>query len=86
MMCRDLYGFLDEFLAGGMDPHTHMLFKAHLAVCGACRRYLRTYRTTIEVAKHSEDFGLPAECKAPEELVRAILAARPAALVTPPPE
>jgi predicted anti-sigma-YlaC factor YlaD len=73
--CRDLYGFLDEFLADGLDLPTQVAFRAHLAVCRACRRYLRTYEAALAAAKTAE--AVPVE-EPPEELVQAILAARAA--------
>lgn len=74
--CRDLYGFLDDFLEGGLDLPTRVAFRAHLAICRACRRYLRTYEAALAAAKTAE--AAPIEAP-PEELVQAILAARAAA-------
>lgn len=74
--CRDLYGFLDDYLAGALDLPARVAFQAHLAMCRACRRYLRTYEAALAVAKTAE--AAPLEVP-PEELVQAILAARGAA-------
>lgn len=73
--CRDLYGFLDDYLDGALDLPTRLAFQAHLAMCRACRRYLRSYEATLAAAKSAEAAAIEAP---PEELVRAILAARAA--------
>ena len=86
MTCRELYGFLDEFLDGVLDAATHRSFDRHLEVCAACRRYLASYRTTLSVARAAELADRPAGTEAPEELVRAVLHARTAAFSRQPPE
>jgi len=86
MTCRDLYGFLDEFLDGALDALTRLSFERHLERCASCRKYLTSYRTTLKVARAAEVKDVPALNEAPEELVQAILAARIAAFVRQPPE
>ena len=73
--CHELYGFLDDYLARALDLPTRVAFEAHLAICSACRRYLRSYEATLAAAKSAEAAPLEAP---PEELVQAILAARAA--------
>lgn len=85
MTCRELYGFLDEFMEGRLDVLTRLAFVGHLTACAACRKYLATYRATIETARLAERAdALPAEV--PEELIQAILASRAAAFARQPPE
>ena len=51
-------------------------FELHLAMCAECRRYLRDDRTSVALGKRVfDDPDLPAE-DVPEDLIRAILAAR----------
>lgn len=76
MTCRGLYGFLDDFLDGSLDAEARRSFENHIEKCPACRRYLTTYRTTLQVARKSECADEPAGADAPEALIRAILAAR----------
>ncbi len=76
MTCRDLYGFLDEFLDGTLDAETRQRFEVHIDQCSACRRYLRTYQITLKVVRDSETVDAPARAEAPEDLIRAILASR----------
>ena len=86
MTCRELYGFLDEFLDGILDPSTQRHFENHLERCFACRKYLATYQATLQAARGSEWTDDPAKTSAPEELIHAILASRTAAFVRQPPE
>ena len=77
MTCRDLVGFLDGYLDGGLAVGERTRFDAHLAGCPACAGYLETYRATIALAKGvlgRPDDPVPADV--PEELVQAVLAAR----------
>jgi anti-sigma factor RsiW len=76
MTCRELYGFLDEFLDGRLDETTRSDFEGHLDRCASCRKYLATYRATLKTAVESERADAPARDMAPEGLVQAILAAR----------
>jgi anti-sigma factor RsiW len=86
MTCRELYGFLDDFLGGDLDALTRGSFERHLERCPACRRYLTTYQATLKVARGSEMKDAPARMEAPEELVQAILFARVAGFSRQPPE
>lgn len=75
MTCRDVIDFLMDYLDGELPPQERALFEGHFAECPQCIDYLNTYRDTIKMGKASCD---DAVCRdVPEELVRAILAARP---------
>lgn len=76
MTCRDLYGFLDEFLDGTLDGETRQTFEDHLEKCAACRRYLGSYQATLRVARGAELNDVSARTEVPEALIQAILAAR----------
>ena len=86
MTCRELYGFLDEFLDGALNALTRQTFERHIEGCAPCRSYLASYRTTINVARDAERKDAPARAEAPEELVLAILYSRIAAFSRQPPE
>ena len=75
LTCRELTDFLADYFAHGLGPDERALFERHLAECDECVAYLRSYATTMRLAKdaHAED-RVPADV--PEALVRAILAAR----------
>jgi anti-sigma factor RsiW len=74
--CREFLDFLADYLAGEVPPESRARFDAHLAACPPCVTYLRTYEQTIALGKAAcaDDGGVPADV--PEELVRAVLAAR----------
>ncbi len=86
MTCRELYGFLDDFLDGILDALTRQNFERHLERCASCRKYLASYRATVTLARGSELAKAPARAEPPEELVLAILHARTAAFSRQPPE
>jgi anti-sigma factor RsiW len=77
MTCRELVEFLSAYLAGELAREERGRFEEHLAVCPECARYLRSYEETIALARgafaHPDD---PVPADVPEELVRAVLAAR----------
>ena len=76
MTCRELYAFLDEFLDDRLDAETRRHFERHLDRCAACRRYLASYRSTVDVVRRAERLDTPAATDAPEALVRSVLEAR----------
>ena len=77
MTCRELTDFLADYLSDELAAPQRDAFERHLAACSACRRYLASYRATIEMGKAAlrpSDDDVPPEV--PEGLVHAILAAR----------
>jgi len=75
--CRELEEFVLDFLDGTLAPRKRLVFKLHLLVCRECRDYLASYTQAIELGKavfRHPDEQVPEEV--PEDLVRAILAAR----------
>jgi anti-sigma factor RsiW len=74
LTCRELSEFLADYLADELGPDERLRFEEHLAECPECVAYLRSYAETRQLVKDAfEDGPLPPP---PEELVRAILAAR----------
>ena len=72
MTCREVIGFMMEYLDGALSADERREFEKHLVVCHSCVAYLKTYQATIrlETETRIEDVTVP------EELVRAILASR----------
>jgi anti-sigma factor RsiW len=70
--CREVISFLLEYLDGALPPDDAAKFEAHLELCDSCIAYLNTYELTIRMEKITslEDVAIP------EELVRAVTAAR----------
>jgi anti-sigma factor RsiW len=75
--CRELVDFLNDYLDGALPPRRRAEFERHLEACPECVSYLESYRETIRLGKRAfatDAKALPADV--PEELVKAILAAR----------
>jgi anti-sigma factor RsiW len=77
MTCREVTDVLDRYLDGELPTRENLGLKLHLFFCPACRNYLRSYKATVRAAKNAlmEDDS-PPPSDMPEELVKAILAAR----------
>jgi anti-sigma factor RsiW len=68
-----------DYLAGDLPADTRAAFDHHLRLCVNCQRYLASYRETVELGRRAfadDDRAVPATV--PEDLVKAILAARKA--------
>ena len=77
MTCRDFADFMADYLSGELSSESRAEFEYHLSLCVNCRRYLNSYRESVNLGTRAfdDDNGaLPVEV--PEELVNAILAAR----------
>lgn len=77
LTCKQLIDFLDDYVGGALAAEERAEFDRHLALCPACVDYLDGYRETIRLGRAAlarGDEAVPDEV--PEELVRAILAAR----------
>ena len=78
--CQEVITVLFEYLAHELEPDEEKSFERHLAVCPSCVAYLATYREAVElgrgVARRETQIAAPPQLG--DELVRAILAARPA--------
>lgn len=77
MTCRKVIEFLTDYLEGRLTLRQRFILRLHLLLCGHCRAYLRNFRATIRAEHAAHPKRNDAERPAvPEELVRAILAAR----------
>ena len=80
MTCREVNEYILDYRSGHLSPEECARFEAHLARCPDCVEDLRSYEETIRLGKgafsHPDD---PVPADVLDELVRAILAARPRA-------
>lgn len=77
MTCRELADFLGDYLSGEIPPDTRRQFDDHLARCPNCVNYLAQYKTAVELGRRAfEDDESAVPPNVPEELVRAIMAAK----------
>ena len=77
MTCRELVEFLMDYLDGVLPEPERSCFEEHLGECPDCVAYLASYQEAIRLGKDACEAGddaIPAEV--PEDLVRAVLAAR----------
>jgi anti-sigma factor RsiW len=76
--CREFADFMMDYLSGELSKELQAAFEYHLGLCSNCRRYLASYQETVKLGKRAfadDDANVPPQV--PEELVKAILAARP---------
>lgn len=77
MTCQELAEFLHDFVNGDLPAPVATLFQQHLDECADCQAYVSTYRQTIELSKAAFHDSCENQQKSiPQELVKAILAAR----------
>jgi anti-sigma factor RsiW len=73
--CREALEHFGKHVDGELTPLERWRLRLHLWICGHCRKYLRSYRTTVEAEKAAfkVDDGTSAEVS--EALVKRILSA-----------
>ena len=76
MKCRECDEFLVDYVAGELPADVLATFELHLSRCRNCRNYLDQYRAIIKAGKTACDIAKQG-IQIPEELIQAILAARP---------
>jgi len=75
--CREFADFMMDYLSDELSSEPRARFDQHLTLCTNCRKYLTSYEETVKLGKKAfEDDDAPLPADVPEELVRAILAAR----------
>ena len=80
LSCRELVEFLADYLDGALPAPNRERFEEHLRACPACVDYLDSYRETMRLTAEAWQACGPEDDVSedvPEELVRAVLAARP---------
>ena len=70
MTCRDVSGFLHDYVDGELPAEVRGEFEHHLDGCANCREYLRQYRATIA---QGQSLGSGVEPEVHEDLVQAVL-------------
>lgn len=77
MTCREFADFIADYLSGDLAGDVCAEFDRHLCVCSNCQSYLESYRESVKLGRRAFDdqnADLPTDI--PDELVKAILAAR----------
>ena len=76
MTCKELVEFLMDYLDGLLAESERRRFEEHLGECPDCVAYLATYQEAVRLGKEACTAGDSIPTDVPEDLVRAILAAR----------
>ena len=76
MTCKELVEFLMDYLDGLLCEPERRRFEEHLGECPDCVAYLATYQEAVRLGKEACTAGDSIPTDVPEDLVRAILAAR----------
>ena len=77
MTCQELIDFVADYLEATLPAAQRDEFERHMQDCPYCVDYLKSYRATIKLVETLDnDPSAPIPKDAPEELIRAILAAR----------
>jgi predicted anti-sigma-YlaC factor YlaD len=75
--CQEIADFLMDYLDGALAEEQRTVFDEHLSECPDCVAYLQSYEMTVKAV---QSVRIPTEepqrNEIPEDLVRAILAAR----------
>jgi anti-sigma factor RsiW len=75
--CQEIADFLMDYLDGALPEEQRTVFDEHLRECPDCVAYLQSYEMTVKAVQSTriatEDLR---QDEIPEDLVRAILAAR----------
>ena len=77
MTCPEVIDFLGAYLDGELAEDVRVRFDEHLGGCPECSAYLATYRSAVRFARDAfRGSGESLAADLPEDLVKAILAAR----------
>jgi anti-sigma factor RsiW len=75
--CREFVEFLMAYLDEELPEDQQATFRRHMSECPSCVTYLETYRETVRLGRSlCDDPEGPVPGDVPDQLVRAILAAR----------
>lgn len=76
MKCRELAEFLNDYVSGDLAVETRTTFEFHLSKCKNCHEYMVQYQVVIKAGKIACDDMSDEMPAMPEELIKAVLAAR----------
>jgi predicted anti-sigma-YlaC factor YlaD len=75
--CQEVADFVMDNMNGELSQKQRAVFEEHLGICSECVAYLHSYEITIKASKTACDHVHDRNAnEVPEDLIRAILAAR----------
>lgn len=75
LTCRQIIDFVQAFIDDELPSRERTIFELHLKICPDCVNYLDSYLSTQRISKLAAE-AEPDMKPIPDELIRAILAAR----------
>ena len=75
LTCRQIIDFVQAFIDDELPSREQTIFELHLKICPDCVNYLDSYEATQRISKLAAETE-PEMKPIPDELIRAILAAR----------
>ena len=77
LTCAEFESFMLDFLEGTLPKRQRLIFRMHLKVCRDCRSYMAAYERSVALGQAVfQDPESPVPAEVPEDLVKAILAAK----------
>lgn len=76
MKCRELAEFLMDYVSGDLPDESRTHFEFHITRCKNCHEYLVQYQSTIKAGKIACGEASDELKAIPDDLVKAVLAAR----------
>jgi anti-sigma factor RsiW len=74
--CREALEHFHDHVEGQLGPVERWRLRLHLRLCGHCRKYLRSYKTTIAAEQAAfTDSQDASKTKIPDKLVASIMSA-----------
>ena len=73
MNCREALDHFGAHVDGELTSIQRWRLRVHLWICGHCRKYLRSYRTTVEAERAAFKGDDETSTDVPDDLVKAIL-------------
>jgi hypothetical protein len=73
--CREALEHFGQHVDGELTSLERWRLRFHLWICGHCRKYLRSYRTTVEAERAAFRADDGASPEVPDQLVKRILSA-----------
>jgi anti-sigma factor RsiW len=61
--CRHVVELIMGYLDNTLEPAERRAFEAHIADCGNCWRFLRSYRATIALGQQLRDEDIPSDVR-----------------------
>jgi len=59
LTCKELVAYSSDYLDGQLTLRQRLAVRAHLAMCGNCRRFIRQMKLTQAVIRQMPDEELP---------------------------